>query len=553
MALAAADLNGDGRMDLVVANPCGGYGECAYSDGAVGVLLGNGDGTFQPAVLYDSGGPMPTSVAIADVNGDGIPDIVVANDWQYPFSNWFGTVAVLLGNGDGTFQPALVYGSDGADATSVAVADVNGDGIPDIVVANSCGTNSNGCPGDGVVGVLLGNGDGTFNPAVTYDSGGTDATSVAIADLKGDGIPDIVVANFGSTDRVSVLLGNGDGTFQPAVTYNSGGQAWAVAVADVNGDGKPDLVLAVAPSSGKASVAILLGNGDGTFQPAVTYGTGASSTYWVAVADVNGDGKLDLVVSNGSAGKTKGVVGVLLGNGNGTFQAAVEYTLDSPPSFVLAADMTGDGRPELLASLFNNTVGMLLNNTAPNETKTVVATSGSPSLVNQPVTFTATMKSTHGAIPNGEPVTFYDGTAEIGKGSIASGSVAFSTSLLSAQTHHITAIYPGDATFKPSTGSVTQVVKKYSTTTALSSSLNPSQSGQAVTFTATVTSTGPTPTGTVRFMDGGKRIGSATLSGGVASLTTSKLAVGTHSMTAEYLGDADNATSTSPVLDQVVQ
>ena len=183
----------------------------------------------------------------------------------------------------------------------------------------------------------------------------------------------------------------------------------------------------------------------------------------------------------------------------------------------------------------------------------MLTTSGSPTLVGQPVTFTATVTSTRGAIPNGELVTFYDGTTAMASVALAGGTAAYTTSSLSAKTHTIKATYDGDANFRPSTGSVTQVVDKNPTTTALSSSPNPSQSGQAVTFTATVTSAGPTPTGKVKFMDGAKALGSRTMSGGGATLTTSRLAVGTHSITAEYLGDADNATSTSPVLNQVVQ
>jgi hypothetical protein len=184
---------------------------------------------------------------------------------------------------------------------------------------------------------------------------------------------------------------------------------------------------------------------------------------------------------------------------------------------------------------------------------TQVTSSGSPSLVNQAVTFTATVASGFGPIPDGELVTFYDGPAAIGTGTTASGVATFTTSSLTAKTHTIKAIYPGDALFKPSTGLVTQVVNKYTTTTKLSSSPNPSQFGQNVTFTAQVTGSGPTPTGNVKFLDGATGIGSATLSGGVAKLTKSTLAVGTHPITAQYLGDAFSAKSTSSVVNQVVQ
>jgi FG-GAP-like repeat len=128
---------------------------------------------FSPVVIYDSGGVAPSSIAVADVNGDGRPDIVVATN----------TVGVLLGNGDGTFKAAVTYGSGGRGVVSVAVADVNGDGKPDVVVANFCA--SSNCI-ESTVGVLLGNGDGTFQAVVTYDSGGNEAASIAVADVNRD-------------------------------------------------------------------------------------------------------------------------------------------------------------------------------------------------------------------------------------------------------------------------------------------------------------------------------------------------------------------------------
>src|SRR5260370_740792 len=234
---------GDGKLDLVIGNRCADSG-CQSGLSSVGVLLGNGDGTFQTAVSYDSGGgPFePAAVAIADLNGDHKPDILVTNAGS-------STVGVLLGNGDGTFQPVVVYGSGGLYPASVAVADVNDDGKPDLLVANVCGNGDPNC--DGTVGVLLGNGDGTFQAAVTYSSGGRLAKSVAVADVDGDGHPDILLTtesvgcNGNNGGAVSVLLGNGDGTFQAAVEYFSGGyQLLGVAVGDVNGDGRPDVLLA---------------------------------------------------------------------------------------------------------------------------------------------------------------------------------------------------------------------------------------------------------------------------------------------------------------------
>jgi hypothetical protein len=186
--------------------------------------------------------------------------------------------------------------------------------------------------------------------------------------------------------------------------------------------------------------------------------------------------------------------------------------------------------------------------------KTIVTTSGSPSYVGQSVTFTASVTSKYGTIPDGELVTFYDGTKKLASVALAGGTAAYATPSLSAKTHTIKAKYAGDAIFKPSTGDTSQVVLKYPTTTTLISNPNPSNLGQPVTFTATVTTSGPVaPAGSVKFFDGTTGIGSATLSGGVAKITKSTLAVGTHPITAEYLGDAANAKSTSPVVNQVVQ
>ena len=149
---------------------------------------------FLPAVTYLSGGFGATSVTVADVNGDGKPDLVVAKACGSSCAE--GSTSVLLGRGDGTFQLSVVYESGGSIAYSVAVADVNGDGKPDLVVANCGPIGINACQsGNGLVGVLLGNGNGTFRPVVTYDSGGSTAVSVAVADVNGDGKPDVLVAN----------------------------------------------------------------------------------------------------------------------------------------------------------------------------------------------------------------------------------------------------------------------------------------------------------------------------------------------------------------------
>ena len=452
-SLAVADVNGDGKPDLVVANANG---------DTVGVLLGNGDGTFQTAVTYRLGGYHATSVVVADVNGDGKPDLLVASCGSG--SNCAnGTVSVLLGNGDGTFQTAVGYASGGSGATSVAVRDLNGDGKPDLVVGNYCVNSS--CV-NGVVGVLLGNGDGTFQTAVTYPSDGILAFSVAVADVNGDGKPDLLVANLlnnnSTAGLVSVLLGNGDGTFQTAVTYDSGGyEALSLAVADVNGDGKFDLLVANACVNGNncdnGAVGVLLGNGDGTFQAAVGYGSGGNDVAGavvgsVTVADVNGDGWPDVLVANkcgeiGGTCRTDGTVGVLLGNGDGTFQTAVTYDSGSyNATSVAVADVNRDGKPDLMLANYcgdsscqtDGTVGVLIN-TSISTTKTALVSSLNPSNLGQAVTFTATV--TAQGFDKGTPtgtVSFYDGTTNIGNSNLNSGVATLTTSMLSVGTHSMT-------------------------------------------------------------------------------------------------------------------
>src|SRR5882724_37144 len=238
-----------------------------------------------PGVPEPSVGRGPFSVTSGDFNGDGKLDLVTASSRD-------NNVSVLLGNGDGTFQAAVNYS---VGAFSVTSGDFNGDGKLDLVVAG----------GPNNVSVLLGNGDGTFQAAVTYSVGpvGTSPFSVMSGDFNGDGTLDLVAANTGS-NNVSVLLGNGDGTFQAAVSYPAGSGPRSVTSGDFNGDGKLDLAVTWASQSGASSgVSVLLGNGDGTFQAAVGYSVGpfgTSTPFSVTTGDFNGDENLDLVTANNS-------------------------------------------------------------------------------------------------------------------------------------------------------------------------------------------------------------------------------------------------------------
>ena len=459
ISIVVADMNGDAKPDLVVANVCVGPNNC---DGGVGVLLGNGDGTFQTAKTFDSGVVFAHSVAVADLNHDGKLDVAVSHEFSCSPTPCSGLISVLLGKGDGTLAAPHIYPSGGYEAANVVIADVNGDGKPDLLVANACAGPDFPCNSGGAVGVLLGNGDGTFGATQSYILGGPGGT-LAVADANQDGKLDLLVLRGGFLD---VLLGNGDGTFQSPAIYELGDAVSSLmAVGDVNGDGKPDLLetnRCFDNGCTSSAVGVLIGNGDGTFQAEQKYSTGATFALSVALGDVNGDGKPDLVV-----GHYTGALAVLLGNGDGTFKTALRYNSGGRNANTIAiADANGDAKPDVVVG-------------------------------NKCLTHT----------------------------DCTSGGVG---------------VLLGNAAVR--------------TTTNLSSSLNPSIHGHPVTFTATVISTGPQPpTGKVKFWDGTLGIGSATLSNGVATLTKSTLAVGTHPITAQYLGDANSAKSTSSVLNQVVQ
>jgi hypothetical protein len=322
VSVAVEDLNGDGVPDLAVANQ-GIYPAVGES---VSVLLGNGDGTFQPAQDF-AAGHSPSAVVVADFNGDGIPDLAIANAAFYTGA---ATVSVLVGSGDGSFQAPQNF-AVGAAPQALAAGDFNGDNIPDLAVANYSSDN---------VSVLRGQGDGTFSATPSFPAGRNPFSEV-VGDFNGDGIPDLAIANFYS-GTISVLLGNGDGTFGDARSFSVGGYPEVVAVGDFNDDGNVDLVVDI-ESYPDSPLKLLLGNGDGTFQPARTIVGGGPHS--VVVGDFNGDGLLDLAIAP-ALGST---VTIYLGVGDGTFQAAGTFGIGTRPSTLAVGDFNGDGIPDLVA------------------------------------------------------------------------------------------------------------------------------------------------------------------------------------------------------------
>jgi hypothetical protein len=313
--ITEADLNADGNADLLVIDLAGISNRFLY------ILLGNGDGTFQPAKLIEAGA-QPDYVAAGDFNRDGNLDLVVTNLLSD------GTVSILLGNGDGTFQLPVAYAAGGSPM-AVAVGDFNGDDNLDLVTVH----NATAC-------IFMGNGDGTFEKTTDY-AVGAEPLSVAVVDLNKDGILDLAVANSQESD-ISVLLGNGDGTFQSQTTVDLGVgmQASSVAIGDFNQDGNLDL------AAGAADLRLLLGNGDGTFQPPRGYAVEGIS---FAVADFDGDGNLD-IVSNNTGNLPTGAISVLFGNGDGTLRDASDFLAGYGIFSLAVGDFNGDGKQDVVTA-----------------------------------------------------------------------------------------------------------------------------------------------------------------------------------------------------------
>jgi Bacterial Ig-like domain (group 3)/FG-GAP-like repeat len=553
-AVTIADVNGDGKNDIVSSN---------YYGGDVTVLLGNGDGTLNvPTVGYSTGGYPKTSALVADFDGDGLADIIVP-DYRFSF-------AYLPGYGDGTFRAALDYyspvpGGFSAGGTTIASGDFNGDGYPDFVVGNVGYNNPSGGSGIGItvflsnpdgslnagvnygtggsyqgvavadidgdghldiaavnqsnngVQIFHGAGDGTFSDGLFYSTGGTNASTIVAGDFNKDGHPDLAVANSNS-NNVSVLMNDATGHFQAAVTYSTGGANQAIAAADVNGDGILDLVVT---EFNPGVVAVLLGNGDGTFQLKPTSSFGFNYLGNLSLGDLDGDGKLDLAVAVADGVITPQGLAVAKGNGDGTFAAPVLYSttlqnlnLNQPiPGDVKIVDLNGDGKLDLVYSnSFYGTVGVLYN----------------------------TGTNSFGAAMFYDPVEF------------AAGSNVFALTLVDINQDGAVDVVAADNNY----AGATVLLNASGTVSTLTSSLNPAVVSQSITFTATlaakVRGVSAVPTGTVSFLDGGASIGTASLNGGVATFTTSSLAAATHVISVIYGGDSNFHSSTSTVLSEVI-
>lgn len=362
-----ADFNGDGIADIATANG-------NFTNGSMSILIGKGDGTFQKPVVYATA-PYAVSINLGDFNNDGIVDAAVTT--QYDSSFLQGTIYVFLGNGDGTFQaPIVTTETNGLPVQSV-VADFNRDGILDIASTQAYPNQ---------VSVFFGNGDGTFLAPINYAITASVYAPISLAegDFNGDGAIDFIEGN-GTDNTAGLFLNNGDGTFTVSTYLNVADAEW-ISVADLNADGKQDLVLS---DYGYTQATVLLGKGDGTFADGVSYPldgyTGAFD-----IGDVDGDGKLD-IVGGIFYPVTGSGVGVLKGNGDGTFQAAKDYATNQGHGYgVTIADLNGDGTPDIISSDINNGdpasqgIAILLNVNQAKATLSNVAVAG-PTSVKQEI------------------------------------------------------------------------------------------------------------------------------------------------------------------------
>jgi hypothetical protein len=540
-----ADLNGDGHVDILSANANG-------SD--VTVLIGNGDGTFQtPTRGYSAGGYPWTKPLIADFNNDAKYDLLVTNY----LPDVLFAVTSLPGFGDGTFAAAIDYFSPATSAANasygigLASADFNSDGQADYVLGTS------GPSGAGVVVFLGDSGTGVLLPGVNYGTSGT-LNYVATGDFDQDGTPDIVASDAASGD-IELFLGNGDGTFQAAQTFTTGAAAGQGLVAgDFNHDNWPD----VAMLASSASVIVLLNDTSGAFLAGTSYSiTNAASE--IKAADLDEDGNLDLVAPQHDSN----FVSILKGNSNGTFSSLSDFDLGSSyPLNIAVGDLNADGHQDLAVTIDDFNAGMgiavaLGNGDGSFQSATLYPTTQSAS--NEPYPAGVQIVDLD---QDGHLDLVYDnshlGTVGIlfgvGDGTFYSAvefpAGGYPYELLMADVNGDGAadvVTAGD-----SFPGVTVLLNTGGNRTTLGSSLNPSTVGDSVTFTSSVSAAvrgvSATPSGAVTFSDGGSVLGTASLSGGEASITVSSLEAGAHQITATYSGNSFFVSSSSSPLNQTV-
>jgi hypothetical protein len=429
--ITAADFDNDGDLDLA-----------GTSLNAAAVMLGNGNGSFQPAVRYPVAG-QTQDLASGDFNRDGNQDLVVTINTPEI------SLSLLAGNGDGTFDPPVSFpNTSRLDSPSVVAVDLNNDGKLDVVIAHQIACYTAPCVVGRTISVMLGNGDGTFQAAYEIEVG-TGMARIAVGDFNRDAVADLAIS--GDRAQLYVLIGAGNGTFRQQtlnlITENTiGVDGTDVDVADVNGDTIQDLVAALALNGSRT--AILVGNGNGTFQPPLIITEPAIRIpQFQAVADYNGDGFQDLALSLGWG--LQGLLEILNGNGNGTFQPPVLYNVPSPTSStggltLVAGDFDGDGKPDIAQQYGGASSGLIV---------LVNSTGSAPA----PPAFGSVTVSPS-SVPGGSPAT---GAVTLAPGAVApAGGLRFNlsssnTSVATVPSSVLMAAGRSSVTFPVSTAGVT--------------------------------------------------------------------------------------------------
>ena len=440
LELLTSNFNRDGFSDLVILTPDNSFG--CKDDGPAGAAfvspgstggLANFNLRFALQDMDGFSGTPPSSLSLGDFNGD--KNVDVALNAAVGFNNG----AAQFPNSYPYMDPPAALSASGHTSVNytTAAGDFNGDGKADLATV-----------GNTTLETRRGNGNGTFQPPVTYSLGGTDANAVLIRDVNGDGKPDIISANYGNS-TVSVFLSNGNGTFKPASQFSTTTHPVVLTAGDFNKDGKIDLAVASA-----TKVSILLGNGSGGFSLVRTI-TGGKSIQGIASVILRGNGVADLVLVDRTANSAI----LLYGNGDGTFAAPLSFAVGSTPTSVTVGDFNNDGALDVAVALRSASAIPVLYNQGG--TRVVLTSSNKVPKVGQSVTFTTTVAASlpGNPAPTGT-VVFKNGTATIGTVTLSGGKATLSYSALSKGSHSITAVYSGNTNFNSHTSTaVTESVQ----------------------------------------------------------------------------------------------
>lgn len=335
--VVAADINGDGKLDLALA-------DSHPSSNSVSVLLGCGDGTFASRVSF-LGFSNPNNISSGDINGDGIVDLAVSNSGST-------SVGILFGNGNGTFKAPFSVAA-GSNPNDVKLVDFNGDGKLDIIAGG----------GDSTVSVILGNGDGTFKARKSYATSGS-VSGLTVADFDKDGKLDVLTADI-SSNSISVFRGGSNGTLSSLGSLGAGWNPQNLTTLDANRDGKLDIAFVHSGST----VAILEGDGAGNFSWNSHEGVTGSTPKGVFAADFDGDGITDLATADTGGG----VMSVFIGNGDSTYKARTSYASGSWATGITASDLNNDGALDIITADLNGFGGsVFLGNTKPQMTVSAI-------------------------------------------------------------------------------------------------------------------------------------------------------------------------------------